>query len=219
MPQYKEEDQEIKESYEEYSKLREEQTKTTAKSLLSSISPRVLIGLVGIVFFMAYLTFIQKAMEERTFFWFVIGILIVIMVLGAQGDNARRQLIPEPQLKAILKTKLKDKQRISPSEIPNGDIEVLLPCKLKKIEGNPTKYVFSFKITSPGGLEKVYTAEMNPYDGYLMGFEERPMGFKGTEVTDVNFIRRKEDVWEQKYFKYRRGQGGGGAPPSGPPGQ
>jgi uncharacterized membrane protein YgcG len=210
MPTYKEEDAEIKLAYEEYEKVREQQTKTTPKSILSNISPRVIIGFFGLIGFIAYLTFVQKAISQNVFFWTIIGILIIIMVLGAREDSQKHELIPEQQLKAILFTKLKEKQRISPTEVPNGEIDVLLPCKLKKIEGAPVKYVMSFRITTPSSLEKFYTAEMDPFSGYLMAFEERPQGFRGTEVTDVSFIRRKEDIWDQKYFRYRRGGGSGG---------
>ncbi|MBW3011329.1 hypothetical protein KY326_03860 [Candidatus Woesearchaeota archaeon] len=126
------------------------------------------------------------------------------MILGAQREGEKKSLIPEDQLKAILYTKLKEKQRISPTEVPNGEISILLASKLKKIEGIPTKYVFSFKVISPSGLEKFFTAEMNPYDGYIMGFEERPAGFRGTEVSDIKFIRAKEDEWADKYPSMRK---------------
>lgn len=196
---YKEEDQEIREAYEEYKEYREQQTKTTPKSIISKIPRNIIIAIFGIVAFLMYLTFVTKVLEPHTLFWFVIGLGILIMILGAQQEVHQKHMIPENQLKAILLTKLKEKQRISPTEVPNGDISILLACKLKKIEGNPIKYVMSFKITSPSGLEKYYTAEMNPYDGYLMGFEERPAGFRGTEVTDIKFIQRKEDKWRQEY--------------------
>jgi len=202
---YKEEDVEIKEAYEEYEAVREQQTKTTPKNIIANISPRIIIGFAAVIFFLMYLTFVRKTIEQSTFFWFIIGVLVVFIVLGAQREVEKKHMLPEQQLKAILYTKLKDKQRISPTEVPNGTISVLLPCKLKKIEGIPTKYVMSFKVTSPSGLERFYTAEMNPYDGYLMGFEERPAGFRGTEVTDVSFIRHREDVWADKYPNVRKG--------------
>ena len=206
MPEYKEEDAEIKEAYEEYQQVREAETKPTPKNIIGGIPRNVVYVIFGIVLFLLYLTFVRKSISTSTFFWFLVAMGILIMVLGAQQEKDRRSLLPEQQLKAILYTKLKEKQRISPSEVPNGEIDVLLACKLKKIEGVPTKYVMSFKITTPSGLEKYYTAEMNPYDGYLMGFEERPSGFRGTEVTDVSFIRHREDVWLDKYPNMRKKQ-------------
>ena len=201
MASYEEEDQEIKESYEEYQELRETQTKASPRNIIANIPQPVLLGILGAGFFMVYLTFIQKAITSTTFFWFVIGLIALIMVMGLQGDVFATQLIPEDQLKAILYIKLKEKQKISPSEIPNGEIRILLPCKLKQIEGVIIKYVMSFTVTTASGTEKFYTAEMNPHNGYLMGFELRPSGFRGIEVTDVKFIRRREDKWEEKYFK------------------
>jgi len=201
MVDYKEEDQEIKESFEEYEKFREQQKKPSPKAILGNIPQNVIIGIIGVTIFVAYLTFITKTIEQSMFIWYIVGIFILFMVLSAREEGQRKELIPEEQLKAVLFTKLKEKQRISPTEVPMGDINMMLPSKLKKIEGRPIKYVFSFKIITPSGLEKYFTAEMNPYDGYIMGFEERPAGFRGTEVSDVAFIRKREDVWEEKYFK------------------
>lgn len=201
---YKEEDEAVKEAYEDYEKIREQQTKTTAKSLLVGVSSKVWIGLAAVVFFLAYLTFVREVVKQSTFFWFIIGLLILLMILGAQRESEKKQLIPESQLKAILYMKLKEKQRNSPTEVPNGEINMQLPSKLKKIEGIPTKYVISFKIITPSGLEKYYTGELDPYTGYILGFEERPAGFRGTEITDVSFIRTKQDQWEDRYGKRRR---------------
>lgn len=201
MPDYKEEDEEIKEAYEEYQALREAQTKQSPRNVIQNIPQKFWIGLAIIISFLGYLTFIRESLPQSTFFWFVIGALILIIVLSTQKEGEARRLIPEQQLKSILYVKLKEKQRISPTEVPMGDISVLLPCKLKKIEGTPTKYVLSFKVTTPSGYEKFYTAEMNPYDGYLMGFEERPAGFRGVEVSDVKFIRHREDQWADRYDK------------------
>lgn len=204
MAKYKEEDEEIKEAYEEYLDRREAETKASPKNIIQTIPRNVWLVLAGVVFFMMYLTFVRKSIEQSTFFWFIIGLLILIMVLGAQKEGQKKSLLPEDQLKAILYTKLKEKQRISPTEVPNGEISILLANKLKKIEGIPTKYVMSFKITSPSGLERFYTAEMNPYDGYIMGFEERPAGFRGVEVSDIKFIRHREDQWADKYPGMRK---------------
>lgn len=201
MAESPEEDKEIKEAYEEYVKYREEQKKTTPKALLGNIPQRVIIGIFLLTGFLMYLTFVTETLERNYFTWYIVIVLLLLIALGAQGESDKKHLIPEQQLKAVLYTKLKEKQRISPTEVPMGDINVLLPCKLKKIEGRPIKYVMSFKIITSSGLEKYFTAEMNPFDGYLMGFEDRPAGFRGTEVSDIAFIRKKEDVWEDKYFK------------------
>lgn len=201
MAEIEEEDKEIKEAYEEYVKHRDEQKKTTPKVLLGNIPQRVIIGIFLLTGFLMYLTFVTETLERNIFTWYIVIVLLLVIALGVQGESDKQHLIPEQQLKAVLYTKLKEKQRTSPTEVPMGDINLLLPCKLKKIEGKPIKYVMSFKIITPSGLEKYFTAEMNPYDGYLMGFEDRPAGFSGTEISDIAFIRKKEDIWEDKYFK------------------
>ena len=199
-----EDEKDIKESYEEYERIREQQTKATPKNILQNIPRGVLIGVFLAALVLFYLVFVSKALESNAFLYFLVIAVIFIILMSVQEDGDTRKLIPEKQLKSVLYTKLKEKQRMSPTEVPMGEINILLASKLKKIEGIPVKYVFSFKIVTPSGLEKYYTAEMNPYDGYILGFEERPAGFRGTEVSDVAFIRRREDVWEEKYFKGRK---------------
>lgn len=197
---YDENEQEIQEAFEEYQKRREVETKPSPKNILANVPRGALILLFAGALILFYLVFIRKSIESSAFIWFIVIGAIFIILMSVQEDVEKKRLIPEDQLKAVLYTKLKEKQRVSPSEIPMGRIEILLPSKLKKIEGKPIKYIFSFKVSKPSGLETYFTCEMDPYTAYIMGFERRPAGFRGTEVTDVRFIRKKEDVWQDKYF-------------------
>jgi len=191
-------DELVKEAYMEY---QEEQGQSSdVKVAVTSLTVGNIRVIFGVVILFYYLAFVKKSIDAPTFYWLMVGVIVFVYIIAykARSEGA---LIPEHKLKAILFNKLKWKQVHSPDEIPQGKIEMNLPCKLKKIEGVPVKYVFYFKIVQSTGLETAYTAEMNPKNGYVIGFESRLEGFTGREVTDVAFIRRKEDIWEQKYFK------------------
>lgn len=202
--EWKEEDEEIKEAYEELLEKEEEKKRQTPRNIVGRLPQGFLIPIIIFSIFILYLTFVTKTIDKASLLWIIVGIVIIMMVMSSQIDFDKREPIAEEQLKAFLYMELKKKQRVNLSEIPMGKIDILLPCKAKKVEGKLIKYVLSFKITSISGLEKYYTAEMDPYTKYILGFEERPAGFKGTEISDIKFIRRKEDIWEDKYFSKKK---------------
>jgi len=191
-------DLEVKEAFREYEK--QQQERNSARSAINKLSNKSIFLIIVLIIGFYYLAFLKEAIDPKVFYWVIVGI-VAMMYMMAYKAKEENELIPEEKLKAILFNKLKWKQSHSPSEMPTGRIEIMLNCKLKKIEGVPVKYVIGFKIIQSNGLENTYVAEINPKNGYLLGFEEKHEGFKGNEVTDIAFIRRKEDVWQEKYFK------------------
>lgn len=195
-------DKAVEESYEEYRKDKESPT----KKIHSSFSRKQIIITAVVIAIAGYLIFIAKVFHDKER-WYLIGaIAIVLYLLFKQGD-VEASIITMREAMAIVKKEV-DHMQHNTYQIPQGNTRVAPIAKLKHMEGKPTKWRVGVEVETHRFKHKQYIAEVEPYEGYVMGIYEVPRGFGEIDKPDVKFILPKELQWRKRYdlddASYRR---------------
>lgn len=133
------------------------------------------------------------------------GALGLIYFSNKFDESFQPDVMDEPVAKTMLLEKLKEKQRTM-GDIPQGDIRISAESNMPFIEGKEWKWIIPFKIYKHTGKVFSYVAKMHCRDGKIQGIGYYPEGYTGREQSDIKFIRKREDIWEDRYYSGKRKQ-------------
>jgi hypothetical protein len=177
----------------------------------STVQWFVMCATVGLFY---YLVYVKKTM----LFWdaaIPAGLCILFIYLSAmQEEVGMKRVLTDKQIKAILQKELRWKQ-INTREIPDGAIWVGPFCKLRRYKGKVWKWDVGFEIHKVSGGVMFASAELEPYEGYIIAIKDRSEGYSGKESPDIEYVEPRGLKWDMKYGKRMGGggssyQGGGG---------
>lgn len=177
----------------------EREKESSTKNFLKNVPSGTLI-LFGIII-LVLVIFIFQNKNFRTSLMFLAGCLLLIYLLSMK--HAEQKIISERQAKAILEKELKWK-RLHTKELVYGEAKLTGICALQIYDNKPIYYEIGFKIITESRLEKHYSAKINCYTGMMMGIEERPSGYTGSERPIIRVARPFDELMKERYLKTKK---------------
>jgi hypothetical protein len=166
--------------------------KIKEKSWVNKLTPKMRVGITLVVGATLYYIVSKKIPFMKALPWIAFIIFGIYMLTQGEADPKK---LTEAQTAACLYRKLKDMQRTSlggKPRLPPG--RIIVPPEGKEIwlDKKPWKRVHSFRIIDENNIPRQFSAEMNIWDGDLIGIQRRPSGFTGSEVDHIKM------VWDEK---------------------
>lgn len=189
---------EISEIYEAHLEERDKNLTPVSQGVrkLTNTQWLIVCGTVGMFY---YLVYVQKSMQ----FWdaaIPAGICLLFVYLTSMQEVGPKRVLTDKQAKAILYKELKWKQ-VNTREIPDGELWVGPFCKLRRLKGKVWKWDIGFEVHRATGGIFFASAELEPYDGYIIAIKDRPEGYTGKESPDIEYVEPRELQWGMKYGK------------------
>lgn len=128
-----------------------------------------------------------------------VAFIIIAIYLLTQGEIEPRKLT-ERETAESLKRKLRDMQR--DGRLPEGKITVDPEGRERSRGGKPWKREHGWHLIDKDRIKYTYSADMNIWDGEMLGNKDRPTGFTGHEAPDIEMIPPKELRWEAERERF-----------------
>lgn len=183
---------------------KKESQDSTFNTAIRKLETKHLLFIFGAVVFLYYMVSVKQAMTFTSAALYFAIVLGVIWLMAFQDQPVSGEPLDYHEAVAVLRKKLTWLQKQPDGGVPEGLISIGLASKHQFIDGKAWKWNIYFEMHPREGLPSYWTAEMHPFTGRIIAYKERPEGFTGREPNDLKYIRRQEDVFEQKYFKTRR---------------
>jgi hypothetical protein len=192
-----------------------EDNRKKEKSWTSKLTPEIKVAIILAVGGGGWYVMTHPEMNK----WQAAAVALFVVFaiwLWLQGDVDPKKLTEAQtaaflykHLKLMQRTQMGDKPRLEP-----GRIRVTVEGKEVSTDGRPWKRVHSFTLTDAKGVPKMYSAEVNIWDGEPMGFQRRLSGFTGAEIERIKILPGKDlrdEMQRQKWMAKakRDGQQGG----------
>lgn len=203
------EDMKADEAYHELQQEIEEKKKkdTNPITKLSTTWKMILGGaiLVGIWYFTTF------EVSSGRMLLYVIGFIVVAYIL-LSGEVEMKKLT-EKQCAQSLYFKLREMQKESLGtyrRVPDGEIQIGFVGRERWLNNRPWKREIGFSIINRDGIERLFSAEINVWDGDIIGVKRRQDGFTGHEPRDTEVVMSRDIRFEKARDDYLKGGKGGG---------
>jgi len=181
------------EAYEEYKKEQTDPTKKIQRSF--SRKQIIILGIISAIGI--YLIFIQKIFEPKEGI-LILAVALAVIYLIMTKDDSESKIVLMREAMAIVHQETNYMQNVT-KQIPLGVVRIAPIAKLFHIEGNPVKWKVGLEVETQRGNHSQHIAEVEPYEGYIMGVYPAKTGLSEVKKQDTRYVLPKEIDWRNRY--------------------
>lgn len=187
--------------YEEL-RARQEQNQKS-KSFIHRIPKKTRLYMAAGIFVFLYYAQVKELQFTKVLMWLGIG-LAAIWLLFDEKDGPRELTERECYLSLVKNMLWMQNNPVGGIYRIDPEAKVTVEPVGKKLwlSGSPWKRVFKVMLRKTSGVEDTYTADVDIYNGDLIGMQLRPEGYRGSESPDLKTIAHEDLRKERMATRY-----------------